>query len=63
MHGWTSPRLGIRFEWTDAGLRLLRPDGRPLETYQELADRAEATARAERLAAQLRALGIEPEAS
>ena len=55
LHGWTSPRLGIRFEWTDAGLRLLRPDGRPLETYQELATRAE------RLAAQLRALGVEPE--
>jgi Uma2 family endonuclease len=57
MQGWASPRLGIRFEWTDAGLRLLRPDCRPLETYQELADRAE------RLAAQLRALGVEPEGS
>jgi Uma2 family endonuclease len=76
LHGWTSPRLGIRFEWTDAGLRLLRPDGRPLETYQELATRAEAERqraegerqraeaerqRAERLTAQLRSLGVEPD--
>jgi Uma2 family endonuclease len=77
LHGWTSPRLGIRFEWTGAGLRLLRPDGLSLETYQELSSRADAERqradaerqradaerqRAERLTAQLRALGIEPEA-
>jgi Uma2 family endonuclease len=70
MNGWTSPRLGLTFEWTDDGLRLLRPDGRPLETYLELSARAEAereraeeqSRRAERLAAQLRAMGIEPEA-
>jgi Uma2 family endonuclease len=76
LHGWTSPRLGLRFEWTDAGLRLLRPDGLPLETYQELVSRAEEERRraeeerrraeeerqrAERLTAQLRALGVEPD--
>ncbi|MFO0950099.1 MAG: Uma2 family endonuclease [Isosphaeraceae bacterium] len=62
MNGWTSPRLRLRFDWTDAGLRLIRPDGRPLETYQELEQRAEADrVRADRLAAQLRALGVEPE--
>jgi Uma2 family endonuclease len=42
MHGWISPRLGIRFEWTEAGLRLIRPDGRALETYEEVDRRAEA---------------------
>lgn len=70
MNGWVSPRLGIRFEWADAGLRLLRPDGRPLETYQEVEQRADAERlraeaerqRAERLAAQLRSLGVDPEA-
>ncbi|MFO0956532.1 MAG: Uma2 family endonuclease [Isosphaeraceae bacterium] len=40
MSGWTSPRLGIRFDWGDAGLRLLRPDGTALETYDELGERA-----------------------
>jgi Uma2 family endonuclease len=51
MNGWTSPRLGIRFEWDEAGLKLVRPDGRPLESYEELDLRAretEAKAQAER---------------
>jgi Uma2 family endonuclease len=76
MNGWVSPRLGIRFEWTDAGLRLFGPDGRALETYQEVVTRADAERqradaerrradaerrRAERLIAQLRAQGIEPD--
>lgn len=63
MPGWVSPRLGIRFELAPDGLRILGPDGRPFETYVELAcQRDEEHRRAERLAAQLRALGIEPEA-
>ena len=70
MHGWVSPRLGLRFDWTDDGLRLIRPDGRPLETYDEVDRRAEAERlraeaerqRAERLAERLRALGVDPEA-
>jgi Uma2 family endonuclease len=41
MHGHVSPRLGIRFDMTDAGLRILRPDGRPFVTYEELARREE----------------------
>ena len=99
MHGWTSPRLGIRFVMNLGGeeLQVLEPGGRPFRTYQEIyeeaeaergrADREEAQAgqerrraeeerqradreasekdsaltRAERLAAQLRALGIEPD--
>ena len=71
MNGRISPRLGIRFDWTDDGLRLLRPDGRPPETYEEVDRRAEAETprraeaerrRADRLAEQLRALGVEPDA-
>jgi Uma2 family endonuclease len=41
MQGHVSPRLGIRFEMNDKGLRILRPDGQPFVTYQELARREE----------------------
>jgi Uma2 family endonuclease len=67
--GWTSPRLGVRFQLED-GLRILGPDGRPFATYVELVrqreqereEKEQEHQRAERLAAQLRALGVEPEA-
>ena len=72
MHGWTSPRLGVRFVMNLGGeeLQILDPQGKPFATYQEVIEEAEAeraraaeaSVRAERLAAQLRALGIEPEA-
>ncbi|MFO0956025.1 MAG: Uma2 family endonuclease [Isosphaeraceae bacterium] len=77
MDGWTSPRLGIRFAREAGEWKFFRPDGRPFFTFQELrsqldaeaekaraeAQRAdEATRRVEALKAQLRALGIEPEA-
>jgi len=39
--GWTSPRLGIRFDLSSGELRILRPDGRPLVTYVEMAAEAE----------------------
>jgi Uma2 family endonuclease len=73
--GWVSPRLGIRFELAD-DLTIFAPDGRPFESYAEIArqrDELERAAhdatnraererqRAERLAARLRALGLEPE--
>ncbi len=59
--GWTSPRLGVRFELGD-DLRIIRPDGRPFETYREVERRAdEVERRAERLAARLRALGLDPD--
>ncbi len=94
---WTSPRLGIHFEFTPESLTIYRPDGERFLTTIELAtERATAQAeaaterqraelesqradsereradsereradsereRAERLAAQLRSLGIEPE--
>lgn len=77
LHGWVSPRLGIRFDLSGEELVILRPDGERFLTFLETkeeqererrrADEAqqqanEARQRAERLAAQLRALGIEPEA-
>ena len=62
MDGWVSPRLGVRFDISSGELRIFRPDGQPFVTFVELAQRSEAERqRAERLAAQLRALGIDPE--
>jgi Uma2 family endonuclease len=72
---WTSPRLGIRFELGD-DLTIFGPDGQPFLPYEEVArerdeirherdeirhERDEARQRAERLAAKLRELGIEPD--
>jgi Uma2 family endonuclease len=77
MQGWVSPRLGVRFEMEADGLRLYGPDNQPFLTYVELVRQRDAEReererqrqraereqeRADRLAAQLRALGIEPEA-
>ncbi|MGC8641927.1 MAG: Uma2 family endonuclease, partial [Isosphaeraceae bacterium] len=43
-------------------LRIIGPDGQPFPSHQELMDHAEAERqRAERLAARLRELGIEPD--
>jgi Uma2 family endonuclease len=39
MHGHVSPRLKVRFEMGEDGLRIIRPDGQPFVTYQELARR------------------------
>ncbi len=69
MDGWVSPRLGVRFELVGGELRLFGPDGEPFATYLELIRQREDLARqcdaerqrAERLAAQLRVLGVEPE--
>ena len=65
MDGWASPRLGIRFQFDESGeLKIYRPDGRPFATYVELAEQAEQEReRAERLAARLKDLGIDPDAS
>ncbi len=62
MDGWVSPQLDIRFELEEDELVLYRPDGKRFATYVELMDQLEqAQQRAERLAAQLRELGVEPE--
>ncbi len=66
--GWTSPRLGVRFDLSSGDLQVFAPDGRPFATYVELVEQRECERkqaqqehqRAERLAAQLRALGVEP---
>jgi Uma2 family endonuclease len=70
MDDWVSPRLDIRFAIEQGELALYHPDGRRFATYVELMREREqaqqqaeqAHQRAERLAAQLRALGIEPDA-
>jgi Uma2 family endonuclease len=62
MANWVSPRLGVRFDMTGEEMRLIRPDGQPFLTFTELAARARsAEERAERLAAKLRAAGLDPE--
>ncbi|HYN79567.1 MAG TPA: Uma2 family endonuclease [Lamprocystis sp. (in: g-proteobacteria)] len=68
LKGWTSPRLGIRFDLSGETLAIFDPQGQPFLTSVELAarlrretERAEQEhERAERLAERLRALGIEP---
>jgi Uma2 family endonuclease len=37
MHGHVSPRLQVKFEMLEDGLRLLGPDGRPFVTFEEVA--------------------------
>jgi Uma2 family endonuclease len=83
IQGWISPRLNIRFELTDSGLVIYRPDGEPFLTPVELrqqfeqgqqqtkaaqaqAEAAQAQAKtlqeqADRFAARLRELGVDPE--
>lgn len=71
MQGWISPRLKVRFELENGELALYGPDGRKFVSYVELAaqcDRKQrekeelaVQRRVERLAAQLRALGVEPD--
>lgn len=36
LQNWISPRLGIRFEMTETGLQLYRPDDRPFVGFLEL---------------------------
>ena len=71
-----SPRLGVRFDLSSGELRILGPDNRPFATYVELVAQreqeerarkdaehqaAELAQRAERLAAKLRELGVNPD--
>ena len=75
MFGWTSPRLGIRFELRD-DLTIFGPDGQPFDAFVEVIrqrdeakrqrdqanrQRDELERRLARLAEQLRTLGVEPE--
>ncbi len=66
---WISPRLGIRFDLTQADLTIYRPNGQRFLSFVELEQRAEQESqraeqesqRAERLAARLRELGENPD--
>ena len=62
MNGWVSPRLGMRFELQDGNLRLFGSDGREFRSPAEIAaERDAAERRADRFAAKLRELGIDPD--
>lgn len=62
MQRHVSPLLKVRFEMADGELRLFGPDGRPFLTYLELAaQRDEERRRAEKFAAKLRDLGVNPD--
>lgn len=70
LHDWVSPRLGVRFDLSGEELVIHRPDGTRFLTFLELEQRRQeamveaekARRQAECLTAQLRALGVEPEA-
>jgi Uma2 family endonuclease len=63
LNGWVSPRLGWRFQLDTGELTVFGPDGRKLRDPAEIARERDAErARAERLAAKLRELGIDPDA-
>ncbi|MDM8521163.1 Uma2 family endonuclease [Anaerolineales bacterium HSG6] len=55
MRGWVSPRLGVRFDLDEFDLCLYYPDGRPFESYLEIARRAD-RAKARRQEAEARAI-------
>jgi Uma2 family endonuclease len=58
---WVSPRLNICFDRTGEILQLRLPDGTPFTTLEEERQRAAAERqRADKLAAKLRELGIDP---
>lgn len=60
---WKSPRLGVTFRLEESGeLSVFDPDGRKfLRPVENVARAEQAEARAERLAAKLRELGLDPE--
>ena len=59
---WVSPRLGIRFQLAEPELIIYYADGQPFSSYIDERKRAEnEKQRAEKLAATLRELGINPE--
>ncbi|GAB4144057.1 MAG: hypothetical protein Fur0046_21380 [Cyanobacteria bacterium J069] len=63
MAGWISPRFQIRFEM-NRSLQIFRPDGQPFLGFGELETlQIQAEQRADQLAKQLSALGIEPESA
>ncbi len=55
MQGWTSPRLGIRFELAEDELTILHPDGSRFLTYVESVEQREEEAKQRRAAVRARA--------
>ncbi|MDJ0601976.1 MAG: Uma2 family endonuclease [Crocosphaera sp.] len=55
MDGWKSPRLGICFQLSERELKLYYPEGNPFTTYTQEKQRAD------KLAAKLKELGINPD--
>ena len=70
MNGFTSPRLGIRFDMSGEELVVLRPDGKRFLTYLEATERASAEEqrsatleqRLDRMRAKMLAAGLDPDA-
>ena len=63
MDGWVSPLLGIKFDMSADELRILGKSGEPfVATSEAMRKLQDERRRVEKLQAQLRALGIEPEA-
>ncbi|MDB5310577.1 MAG: hypothetical protein JWO38_4779 [Gemmataceae bacterium] len=61
-NGFVSPRLGVRFDTSGTELVLTGPDGRRFLAFVELgALQRQTEQRAERLAARLRELGVDPD--
>ena len=62
MNGWVSPRLQIRFQITDQGLEIYRPDGQRFLTYSELGlELEQERSRVQALESKLRELGVNPD--
>lgn len=67
-HNHVSPRLGIRFDMSGLELEIFGPDGQPFLTFAQLKESADAARehadrekkRADKLAAKLRELGVDP---
>ena len=64
MEGWASPRTGVKFALRDGMLELTRPDAVRFLTYDELLGQRELAnaerGRADKMAAKLRELGVDP---
>jgi len=62
VNGWVSPRLGIKFDTSQGELVIYRPDGkRFLTSVQLYAELELERRRAEKLAAYVRSLGLDPD--
>ena len=62
INGWVSPRLQIRFQITDEGLEIYRPDGQRFLTYSELGlELEQERSRVQVLESKLRELGVNPD--